>query len=180
MDPEDLPLRPATAEDWPRIAALVVEGFATYEAFAPPGWSVPGFDHELEQVGIMLSRPSAWCAVADDEIGLAGHVGWLAASEARLVDDEPGLAHFWQLFVRRDRWGSGLAAKLQTAGLEAAAQHGFTTIRLFTPSGHTRARRFYEREGWKLHGEFDDEVFGMPITEYRRRLGPAGGSTAAG
>ena len=79
-----------------------------------------------------------------------------------------------------DRWGSGLAARLQAAGLEAAAQHGFTSIRLFTPSGHARGRRFYEREGWTLYGEFDDEVFGMPIAEYRRRLGPAGGSTAAG
>ncbi len=156
------------------MAALVVEGFATYEAFVPPGWSAPTFGDALEQSSLMLAKPSAWCAVADDELGLAGHVGWLAASDARLVSDEPGLAHFWQLFVRGDWWGSGLAARLQAAGLEAAAQAGYATIRLHTPSGHGRGRRFYEREGLTQHAEFYDEMFGMPIVEYRRALSSTG------
>ncbi len=118
-----------------------------------------------------LAQPSAWCRLAEDGEGLAGHCGWLAASEARVFSDEAGLAHFWQLFVRRDLWGSGLAATLQSSGIEAAREQGYSALRLFTPAGHDRGRRFYEREGWTLKGEpFEEERFGIPLVEYRFAL----------
>lgn len=101
---------------------------------------------------------------------MAGHVGWLAAKSSRRPTDDDGLAHFWQLFVRRAWWGSGLATRLHADGVAAAAQHGYTTMRLHTPSGQARARRFYEREGWSAAEEFLDEAFGMHIVEYRRSL----------
>jgi hypothetical protein len=44
-------------------------------------------------------------------------------------------------------------------------------MRLFTPSGQARARRFYEREGWTLaDGPYDDDHVGLPVVEYRRAL----------
>jgi len=44
-------------------------------------------------------------------------------------------------------------------------------MRLFTPAGHGRARRFYEREGWTAAGPPTDEnAFGMALIEYRRRV----------
>jgi GNAT superfamily N-acetyltransferase len=167
----DLEIRRATPRDAALLAALVVEGFESYREFARPGWVVPTFEQESLQLATTLARPSAWCALACDASGLAGHVGWLAAAEARRPVADPGLGHLWQLFVRRDRWGTGLAARLHSIGLEAAAEHGFTALRLYTPADHARARRFYEREGWTLRGEpFDDAAFGMAIAEYRREL----------
>lgn len=163
--------RQATLADAPHIAELVVAGFTTYKAFAAPGWSPPTFERELAEVAEILAEPSAWCRLAEDELGLAGHVGWHAAAVGPRRIDEPGLAHLWQLFLRRDRWGSGLAATLQAASLEAAARDGYETIRLLTPAAHARGRRFYEREGWTLQGKpFEDESFGMPLVEYRRAL----------
>lgn len=159
--------------DAPRIAELVVAGFETYRAFAPPGWVPPSLERELGSVAAILADPSTWCRLAEDEHGLAGHCGVHAASAGRRPTAEPDLAHFWQLFLRRDRWGSGLAVTLQAAGLEAAARQGYTTIRLFTPAGYGRGRRFYEREGWSVSGEPFDAGFGMPLVEYRRALGPA-------
>jgi hypothetical protein len=45
-------------------------------------------------------------------------------------------------------------------------------MRLFTPAGQVRARRFYEREGWTVAGEpYDDEDLHLEIVEYRRALG---------
>jgi GNAT superfamily N-acetyltransferase len=171
VNSQELEFRPATARDAPRIAELVVEGFSTYTAFAPEGWSPTSLEDEIAYVEATLAHASAWCRVAEDGSGLAGHCGWLAASEARVVSDEPGLVHFWQLFVRRDRWGSGLAATLQAAAIEAAREQRYSALRLFTPAGHGRGRRFYEREGWTLSREpFDDERFGMPLVEYRRTL----------
>ncbi len=172
MDVQALEFRPALAGDAPRIAELVVEGFATYREFAPPGWAEPTSEDEIAQVEEVLAMPSGWCMLAEDgSARIAGHVCWHDAGAGRRAVDEPGLAHFWQLFARKDWWGSGLAAKLQAAGLEAATAHGYTTIRLQTPADHRRGRRFYEREGWTLSMEpFHDELFGMSLVEYRRAL----------
>jgi hypothetical protein len=60
---------------------------------------------------------------------------------------------------------------LHARALDEAAHRGFTAMRLFTPAGQARARRFYEREGWKVAGEpFDDSEFGLALVEYRREL----------
>jgi GNAT superfamily N-acetyltransferase len=167
----ELSIRHAIPQDALRLTDLVIEGFRTYRAFAPPGWVAPTFEEESRQVAATLVKPSAWCALASDDRGVAGHVGWLAAAEARRPVSDPGLAHLWQLFVRRDWWGTGLATRLQAAALAAAVERGFTSMRLYTPAEHGRARRFYEREGWMLWGEpFDDDAFGMKIAQYRREL----------
>jgi len=44
-------------------------------------------------------------------------------------------------------------------------------MRLFTPAGQRRARRFYEREGWTLveAPRFED-AFGLDVAEYRLNL----------
>jgi GNAT superfamily N-acetyltransferase len=82
----------------------------------------------------------------------------------------PEVAHLGNLFVRRSEFGSGLASALLAEVVKEAAARGFTAMRLFTPSEHARARRFYEREGWAGSEPFDDPAFGMPVIEYRRRL----------
>ena len=44
-------------------------------------------------------------------------------------------------------------------------------MRLFTPVGHGRARRFYEREGWVPAGEeFHDAGPDLVLIEYRYAL----------
>jgi GNAT superfamily N-acetyltransferase len=167
----ELTFRQATPRDAPRVAALVIEGFETYRAFAPRGWSAPALAHESRRTAATLAKPGAWCRLADDGSRLAGHVGWLTAADSRWLADDAGVAHFWQLFVRHDWWGSGLAGRLHAAALDAAAQREITTMRLRTPADHGRARRFYEREGWTVAGEpSHDEAFGMAIVEYRRDL----------
>ena len=171
MNLRDLEFRQGTPADAPRIAELVVAGFQTYREFTPPSWSPPTVEQETGSIAAILAEPSAWCRLAEDDLGLAGHIGWHPASVGRRPCDEPGLVHFWQLFLRRDWWGSGLATTLQDAGLDAAARQGYETIRLVTPAGHARGRRFYEREGWTVHGEpAHDEAFGIALVEYRRTL----------
>ena len=167
----ELSFRRGTVDDAARVTALAVEGFDVYRAFAPPGWSGPSREEEEPRVATALARASTWCEIAEDATALVGHVAWLPAAEARKPVDDPATAHLWQLFVRRDWWGTGLATRLHAAGLRAAAERAFTTMRLWTPAAHGRARRFYEREGWRLHGApFDDAAFGMQLAEYRREL----------
>ena len=167
----ELAFRIPAPSDAPQIAELVVGGFETYRAFAPAGWDPPPLAHETATVAAALAKPGTWCRIAEDGAELVGHVGFLAAQDARVPLEEPGFAHFWQLFVRQDWWGSGLAKHLHEAALAAALQRGHTGLRLFTPAGHARGRRFYEREGWTLHGEpLYNEAFEMLLAEYRRSI----------
>ena len=165
--------RLASVDDAEEVARSAVEGFETYREFAPAGWTPPSLQSETETVRARLEDPDTWCLLAESGDGVAGHVGFLPSARARRPGTDRGLAHLWQLFVRRPFWGTGLAVRLLHAAVEEAADRGFATMRLFTPAGQARARRFYEREGWTLAQEpFADADFGLPLVEYRRPLTP--------
>lgn len=54
------------------------------------------------------------------------------------------------LYVDPKHWGEGVATALLTAELRWLAERGHRYARLRVVEAHHRARRFYEREGWKL------------------------------
>ena len=164
--------RPATSVDAERMVAITVEGFESYRSFAPDGWTPPSASVEAERLAALLGDDHVWYLVAEHDGELVGHVGFLPAdvlSFARV--DDPRLAHFRQLFVSRPHWGTGVAQRLHAAAIDEARTRGFNAMRLFTPAGQHRARRFYEREGWSLaRPPAFDERIGLEIAEYRRAL----------
>ncbi len=164
--------RAATPADAERITAVTMEGFETYRAFAPEGWTPPSASQEAERLLGMLGEDHVWYLVAEHEGGLVGHVGFLPADRLSFAQvDDPGLAHFRQLFVTRGHWGTGLARRLHAVAVDEARARDFTGMRLFTPGGQERARRFYEREGWSLaRPPAFDERIGLEIAEYRHAL----------
>ena len=166
-----LHLRPASPADADVLAATVAEGFATYRAFAPPGWRAPDRLELALGLAVRLGHPAlrAWLAEVDGEP--AGHVTWLPAAEARHAVDDPELAHLEQLFVRRPFWGTEVASALMARAVEQASRSGFRRMRLGTPTGQLRARRFYEREGWTASGEpWVEQPLGLELVEYFRPL----------
>jgi GNAT superfamily N-acetyltransferase len=169
-------LRPASPADADGLAATVAEGFASYREFAPPGWAPPDPLEVAIGIAVRLRDPDmrAWL-VEDDDGGVAGQVSFLPAAKARRPLPDPTVAHLGQLFVRRARWGTGLACALLDHAATEAAAAGYRTMRLFTPAGQARARRFYEREGWTVHGApvLEDSI-GLDLLEYRRPLDPGG------
>ena len=169
---EEYAFRAATADDAERIVAITVEGFETYRSFAPAGWTPPSASAEAERLVGLLGDDHVWYRVAEHDGELVGHVGFLPADRLSFARvDDPGLVHFRQLFVTRAHWGTGLATRLHAAAVDEARARGFTAMRLFTPGGQERARRFYEREGWSLvRPPAFDERIGLEIAEYRRAL----------
>jgi GNAT superfamily N-acetyltransferase len=165
-------LRAATSQDVERIVAVTIEGFETYRSFAPEGWTPPAASQETQRLLGMLGEDHVWYLVAEHEGELVGHVGFLPADRLSFARvDDPRLVHFRQLFITREHWGTGLARRLHAAAIDEARARGFTAMRLFTPAGQGRARRFYEREGWSLSRPpaFDERI-GLEIAEYRRAL----------
>jgi len=55
------------------------------------------------------------------------------------------------LYVVPERWGRGVAAALHDAALEQARADGFERCHLWVLEENHRARRFYERRGWRLN-----------------------------
>jgi GNAT superfamily N-acetyltransferase len=168
---DELVFRPATTRDAGRLAAVLVEGFETFSAFAPAEYVRPAIEDVADSLAARLETPAVWCELAEQGSHVAGYVSLLPAADALRPVADPRLAQFWMLFVRAPWWGTGLAHRLHGAACAAATTRGYTAMRLFTPAGQARARRFYEREGWTLAGgPYPDEDLRMPIVEYRRTL----------
>jgi GNAT superfamily N-acetyltransferase len=96
----------------------------------------------------------------------AVHARWVAAARDHakrtliaLSDGEPVGAAFvseeWLegLYVVPARWGTGLADELHDRALEAARELGSKRCQLWVLEDNTRARRFYERRGWRENGQ---------------------------
>jgi GNAT superfamily N-acetyltransferase len=168
---EGVAFRTAVPDDAGDIAQTVALAFQDYREIAPPDWAPPPVEPEIFRV--RLRNPNVWCQVAEVRGRMAGHVALIpAALHASYPLDDPSLAQLWQLFVRQEHWGSGIATKLHDAVIAEARARGYTAFRLYTPAAQLRARGFYEREGWRALGEpFAEPAFGgMELIEYRRPL----------
>jgi len=170
-------MRRATVEDLEVLLADVQAGFASYVEFAPAGWRPPDVYGERQRTAEFLGHSDSWALAAYADGQPAGHVAFF---QARSPDDAaitwhdrepiPGLAHLWQLFVRPPWWGEGVAPLLHEAAIDQMKRSGFERARLFTPSLHVRARRFYERRGWSATAEAWNGDLALVLTEYVRTL----------
>jgi GNAT superfamily N-acetyltransferase len=148
---------------------IVTTGVDTYADFAP-GWTrPPRFDEANEQRLERVMPEPTFVGLMAEADGKA--IAYVILWQAYAGDDPPepieGLAHLSQLFVLPDWWGTGVATELLDQAVSKARGLGFGRMRLFTPRDHERARRFYEREGWRPTGDerFGPEL-GLQIVEY--------------
>ena len=166
--------RVAKPADAAAISSIWAEAFEGYRSWAPSDWAPPApTQADLTRFADALRRSDVWCLLALDDEQVIGHVAW---SRLSMEDPEPppaGTINLWQLFVRPAWQGRGIANALIEAAASEARLRGFTRMRLWTPQGQSRARRFYEREGWTLTGGLhEDSPFGLPVVEYTRTLDP--------
>ena len=81
-----------------------------------------------------------------------------------------------QVFVDPDHHGSGVAAALLSAAERQVADAGYDATWLAVVEGNARARRFYEKHGWRDAGELPYEVVALgerfisPCRRYEKRL----------
>jgi RimJ/RimL family protein N-acetyltransferase len=162
-------IRAVTVEDAPRVAQQLRDALERFRDFSPPGWRPPAHDDARQRA--TLAAPGARGLLSEPGGVLAGHVTWGPSADARRGPDDPEAAHLGELYVEPAWWGSGLAARLMGQAVDGARADGFTRMHLVTPAAQGRARRFYERAGWRTAGApVDDERFGMPVVAYAREL----------
>ena len=154
--------RPADAATMARTMRV---GIDTYRAFAPNGWEPRSPPGHVEGIAEALRDRWTWALLADVAGEPAAHV-------AMFPDSQPGGAiYLWHLFVRPAWWGSGLAGDLHDAFAAEAYRRGYREARLHTAAGYARARRFYERRGWRVSAP-PETWNGLPVIEFRWRLQP--------
>ncbi len=164
--------RRATPSDAPALVANVEDGFASYIAWAPVGWTPPVQGSAARaRLAERLAQPDVWCLIALEGENVAGHVAIGPTTLEDPAPAPPGVTNVSQLFVRRPWRGSELARELMAAAVAEADQRGFQTMRLWAPRGAGRARRFYEREGWSLTGEVHETTpSGLVTVQYARQV----------
>ncbi|MGZ4388822.1 MAG: N-acetyltransferase family protein [Gaiellaceae bacterium] len=87
---------------------------------------------------------------------------WRTSADTILLDEEElgfaAVSPGWLngLYVRPEAWGTGVAALLHDRALAAL---GSGTARLWVLEENHRARRFYERRGWRPDGTTRDVPF---------------------
>jgi len=172
-----LSTRRATVDDVDTLLNDVQAGLDSYAEFAPPGWQPPDVSVNRELSAGFLRDPQTWALLALEGADPVGHVAFFPGRERRLRDQPPGnwqsrrvvpgLAHLWQLFVLPGWWGRGVAPLLHEAAIGEMRARGYEHGRLFTPSLHIRARRFYERRGWMRAEEEWNDQLALTLIEYR-------------
>lgn len=81
----------------------------------------------------------------------------------------------YAIYLAPDRWGEGLGRDLLAAAERSLRSDGHHEALLWVLAGNSRARTFYERQGWRLGKPIRlENIGGVDVTEvrYEKALGP--------
>ena len=133
-------IRLARADEAEALAAVQRDASlaALAHIFPPAQYPYP-IDEVLARWRDALADPAAHVLVAEE----AGTAAGAALSRPEWLDG---------LYVVPARWGTGLARRLHDAALERVRAGGSGRCQLWVLEHNVRARRFYERLGWRENG----------------------------
>lgn len=161
-------IRRATVEDARRIAEVHVRSWQTaYRGLLPEDGldSLRVEDREAKWKGY-LTDPTSETAVAERGGAVVGFVSYgpRRDEEARLVKAGEIMA----LYVAPHAWRLGVGAHLCAHAFSELERQGLAEVTLWVLSGNDRARRFYERMGFRLDGALKEaEILGQRVSELR-------------
>ncbi|AQT81501.1 hypothetical protein B1R94_22965 [Mycolicibacterium litorale] len=75
-------------------------------------------------------------------------------------DDLTDAGEVWALYVDPPHWGAGVGDALIATGCDRLRRAGYRRASLWVLADNLRARRFYERSGWRTDGVQRTDVIG--------------------
>jgi GNAT superfamily N-acetyltransferase len=143
--------------------ARLEDAEAMARAHAASASAAYGRDEDLER------RTRRWREVFDEPESRP----YLAEVEGRVVGVlSVGSSELYAIYVHPDWWGKGVGQALLDKA-EALLGETCDEAELTVLVGNSRARRFYERNGWRFAEQVVEPHFGGELTEvckYRRRF----------
>ncbi|MEN3583356.1 GNAT family N-acetyltransferase [Streptomyces sp. ZYX-F-203] len=163
-------------DDCERVASIRVGGWRhAYRGLMPApyleGLSVAE-DTARRRASLAEAPSTTVNLVAEDAAGLV--VGWACHGDLRDDGAHEGDAELYALYVDTDRLGTGVGRCLLGESTRRCAAAGYRSAFLWVVEGNARARRFYERAGFRADGTTASwEVAGahVPEARYVRTLG---------
>jgi GNAT superfamily N-acetyltransferase len=134
-------IRPAGKDDGPILASVCERASlaALAHIFPPETYPYPREAVRARWIAAVRDRRARTLIAVSDEGPLGAACvtkGWLQG-----------------LYVVPERWGTGLADELHDRALEHVRDLGSASCKLWVLEDNGRARRFYERRGWRENGE---------------------------
>jgi len=145
-----------------RAAAL-----SGYAHIFPPDAPPPTWEEDL-------ARWEHWLG-PDWDRGRRAHVAVVARRVVGVVlsgpdPEEPGVGHLARLYVDPSWWGRGVGTRLHAAALDHLVGRGDPEATLWVLEANDRARRWYERLGWRLGGRRKTTYAPAGIEDVQYRL----------
>jgi GNAT superfamily N-acetyltransferase len=163
---EPVAVRLAESADCAEIAEVQVGTWrAAYQHVFPP---------ELLAELSVDEQEAAWRTRVERDSAVV----WVAETRGRVVGfasvgpswTEDGAGELYAIYVDPDAWGSGAARELMALAKAWFASEGYATAILWVLADNPRARRFYEREGWRAEGARVEAVRGVDVEEVLYRV----------
>lgn len=156
-------IRPGTPEDAEAVARVQIDSWTSAYQHLFTAEELGGISF-AERTEFWRRFPPV-VADVDGEI-----IGFVAVGPAH--DDEAD-GELYAIYVRPERWKTGVGRELMKAGEARLRELGYTNVVLWVFEDNPRARRFYELAGWKTDGATQQaEIFSMsaPAVRYAKSL----------
>jgi GNAT superfamily N-acetyltransferase len=164
-------VRPATPFDLEAVAEVHVRSWQeTYPGQVPQDY--------LDSLSVEQRR-RGWANTHDDTTGRVAIlvlvddgavVGFTHVCPSRDADAPVDVGEVTSIYLRRSHWGRGGGRALMAGARDALSERGFAEATLWVLDTNSRARRFYETNGWVLDGaEKRDSIGDTQVKEVRYR-----------
>ncbi|MFJ7771899.1 GNAT family N-acetyltransferase [Streptomyces sp. NPDC097107] len=165
-----------TLADCDRVSAIRVRGWQTaYRGLMPQ----PYLDR-LDVSEDAARRRDLFARAPDEVVNLVAEdgggevVGWACHGPYRDGEQLTADAELYALYVDTGRFGTGVGQALLRESVRRCTAAGHARMLLWVLEGNARARRFYERSGFRADGAeepFEVDGVAVPEVRYAGRLG---------
>ena len=110
----------------------------------------------------------AWVAERDGRV-----VGFCVTGPSEDADADRRTAEVYAIYLLPEVVGTGVGRRLFEHAVEDLRRRGFRAATLWVLEANERARRFYERAGWRTDGAVNEERIdcaNLPTVRYRVEL----------
>ena len=165
-------IRPARPEDAPAIAGVHVRAWqAAYRDLLPDdALAALSIEDRAERWRSWLHEPApggrVWVAEEDHRV-----VGFSSTGPTRDPTAPRGTAEVFTIYLEPDVVATGRGRELFAHAVDDLRESGYISAELWVLSANDRARRFYERAGWRTDGEERVEsMYEIELRETRYRI----------